>query len=278
MSQPESLSAAASFALDFAAEQLSNKKVLVLSGAGISTDSGIPDYRGAGKEPRHPMTFDVFMGSEVARQRYWARSYFGWNRIAQAQPNQAHHALSLAEEKGKLFCVVTQNVDQLHQKAGSKNVIDLHGRLDQVICMNCKAVLDRREMDTFLEQLNPNVVRNTEVEFSPDGDAEVTETEGFQVPNCKSCNGLLKPDVVFFGESVPTERVEVAMQAVDQAQAMLVVGTSLSVNSGLRFVRRAAKSKIPIYIVNLGKTKADELAEVKIEANASLVLGRLFNG
>jgi NAD-dependent SIR2 family protein deacetylase len=133
-------------------------------------------------------------------------------------------------------------------------------------------------MDTFLEQLNPNVVRNTEVEFSPDGDAEVAETEGFQVPNCKSCNGLLKPDVVFFGESVPTERVEVAMKAVDQAQAMLVVGTSLSVNSGLRFVRRAAKSKIPIYIVNLGKTKADELAEVKIEANASLVLGRLLNG
>lgn len=278
MSQPESLSAAASFALDFAAEQLLNKNVLVLSGAGISTDSGIPDYRGAGKEPRHPMTFDVFMGSAVARQRYWARSYFGWNRIAQAQPNQAHHALSLAEEMGKLFCVVTQNVDQLHQKAGSKNVIDLHGRLDQVICMNCKAVLDRREMDNFLEQLNPNVVRNTEVEFSPDGDAEVAETEGFQVPNCKSCNGLLKPDVVFFGESVPTERVEVAMKAVDQAQAMLVVGTSLSVNSGLRFVRRAAKSKIPIYIVNLGKTKADELAEVKIEANASLVLGRLLNG
>jgi NAD-dependent SIR2 family protein deacetylase len=277
MNQLESLSAAASFALDFAAEKLSRQEVLVLSGAGISTDSGIPDYRGAGKEPRHPMTFDVFMGSAEARQRYWARSYFGWNRIAQAKPNPAHHALSIAEQNGKLSAVITQNVDQLHQKAGSKNVIDLHGRLDQVICMNCKAVIDRREMDSFLEQLNPTVSRSMEVEFTPDGDAEVLETAGFQVPNCLTCNGLLKPDVVFFGESVPTQRVEIAMKAVDQAQAMLVVGTSLSVNSGLRFVRRAAKSKIPIYIVNLGKTKADELAEVKIEANASLVLGRLLN-
>ncbi|CAB4549835.1 MAG: NAD-dependent protein deacetylase [Actinobacteria bacterium] len=277
MNQLESLSAAASFALDFAAEKLSTQEVLVLSGAGISTDSGIPDYRGAGKEPRHPMTFDVFMGSAEARQRYWARSYFGWNRIAQAKPNPAHQALSIAEQNGKLSAVITQNVDQLHQKAGSKNVIDLHGRLDRVICMNCKEVIDRREMDTFLEQLNPTVSRSMDVEFTPDGDAEVLETAGFQVPNCLTCNGLLKPDVVFFGESVPTQRVEIAMKAVDQAQAMLVVGTSLSVNSGLRFVRRAAKSKIPIYIVNLGKTKADELAEVKIEANASLVLGRLLN-
>jgi len=277
MNQLESLSAAASFALDFAAEKLAKQNVLVLSGAGISTDSGIPDYRGAGREPRHPMTFDVFMGSAIARQRYWARSYFGWNRIAQAQPNPAHQALSVAEQKGRISHLITQNVDQLHQKAGSKNVIDLHGRLDRVACMNCKAVLDRRHMDTYLEQLNPHVTRNIDVEFSPDGDAEVANTANFQVPNCSACNGLLKPDVVFFGESVPTERVEIAMEAVDKAHAMLVVGTSLSVNSGLRFVRRAARSKIPIYIVNLGKTKADELAEVKIEANASLVLGRLLN-
>jgi NAD-dependent SIR2 family protein deacetylase len=277
MNQPESLSAAAKFALDFAAEKLLDRKLLVLSGAGISTESGIPDYRGAGKEPRHPMTFDAFMGSAAARQRYWARSYFGWNRISQALPNAAHHALARAEQIGKLSNVITQNVDQLHQKAGSINVIDLHGRLDRVICMSCKLVIDRKDMDLQLEQLNPDVNRSTVVEFSPDGDAEVAVTEGFKVPDCLSCRGVLKPNVVFFGESVPPSTVEVAMKTVDQAQAMLVVGTSLSVNSGLRFVRRAAKAKIPIYIVNLGKTKADELAEVKIEAHASLVLGRLLN-
>jgi NAD-dependent SIR2 family protein deacetylase len=276
MSERETLSAAALYGIDFAREKLSGKSVLALTGAGISTDSGIPDYRGAGRVARHPMTFDTFMGSAEARIRYWARSYIGWNRIAEAKPNRGHFAFAKAESAKKVFQIITQNVDQLHQKAGSNNVIDLHGRLDRVRCMNCSHCFDRSEMDVLLEGLNPTVDRTADFEFTPDGDAEVEAAADFKVPGCPRCAGILKPDVVFFGESVPSSVVEVAMKRLDDADALLVAGTSLSVNSGLRFARRAARSNKPIVIVNIGSTKADELASAKIEANTSLVLERLL--
>jgi NAD-dependent SIR2 family protein deacetylase len=276
MTEQETLSAAARYGVDFAREKLAGKKILALTGAGISTDSGIPDYRGAGRVPRHPMTYDVFMGSPEAQVRYWARSYIGWNRIAQALPNPGHYSLAAAEENKNIFQIITQNVDQLHQKAGSKQVIDLHGRLDRVRCMNCGDVFSRTEMDRLLEDLNPSVNRTADFEFTPDGDAEVEDYADFRIPGCQKCGGVLKPDVVFFGESVPTAVVELAMKRLDEAEALLVAGTSLSVNSGLRFARRAARANKPIVIVNIGSTKADELATAKIEANTSLVLERLF--
>lgn len=276
MSERETLSAAALYGVDFAREKIAGKRVIVLTGAGISTDSGIPDYRGAGRVARHPMTYDTFMGSKEAQIRYWARSFIGWNRISEAQPNRGHFALAKAELANKVFQIITQNVDQLHQKAGSREVIDLHGRLDQVRCMNCNNRFSRTQMDLLLADLNPNVDRAADFEFTPDGDAEVEAAADFQIPACPSCGGVLKPDVVFFGESVPTETVELAMKRLDEADALLVAGTSLSVNSGLRFARRAARSNKPIVIVNIGQTKADELATAKIEANTSLVLERLL--
>lgn len=277
MQEQKELSAAALFGIDFAKDLLSGKKTMVLTGAGISTDSGIPDYRGEGRIARHPMTYDVFMGSPEARTRYWARSFIGWNRISEANPNPGHMALTKAEATGKIFQVVTQNVDQLHQKAGTKNVVDLHGRLDMVKCMKCLNLVSRAKVDELLTLLNPAISKTGDFEFTPDGDAEIEVTSNFVVPNCQSCDGILKPDVVFFGESVPSVTVEIAMKHLDDAEALLVVGTSLSVNSGLRFARRAAKSKKPIVIVNLGATKADELASAKINANTSLVLERLLN-
>lgn len=276
MSERETLSAAAQYGVDFAREKLQGKKVLVLTGAGISTDSGIPDYRGAGRVARHPMTFDTFMGSKEAQTRYWARSFIGWNRIAQAKPNAGHIAVASAEANEKVFQVITQNVDQLHQKAGSKRVIDLHGRLDRVRCMKCADSFSREFMDELLTDLNPNVDRSADFEFTPDGDAEIEAAADFRIPSCLKCGGVLKPDVVFFGESVPAQVVEQAMKCLDEAEALLIAGTSLSVNSGLRFARRAARSNKPIVIVNIGATKADELATAKIEANTSLALEGLF--
>ena len=276
MPEREALTAAATYGVDFAREKMASKRILALTGAGISTDSGIPDYRGAGRVARHPMTFDVFMGSKDAQIRYWARSFIGWNRIAEAQPNRGHFAIAQAESLGKVFQVVTQNVDNLHQKAGAKNVIDLHGRLDQVRCMSCAQSISRIDMDKMLAELNPEINRTGDFEFTPDGDAEVDASENFQIPVCRNCGGVLKPDVVFFGESVPTDTVELAMKRLDEAEVLLVAGTSLTVNSGLRFARRAARANKPIIIVNIGATKADELATAKIEANSSLVLERLL--
>ena len=270
------LSAAAAYSLDFARELIKSRKTLVLTGAGISTDSGIPDYRGEGRVARHPMTFDSFMGSNAAQVRYWARSYVGWSRISEAKPNQGHKALAKAETAGLIDYLITQNVDGLHQAAGSKNVIDLHGRLDRVVCMSCRKVISRTQMDELLRQYNPDVRKDQTVEFSPDGDAEIEATANFKVPACQECNGVLKPDVVFFGESVPAERAEFATSKMESADALLVAGTSLTVNSGLRFVRAASKAGKPVVIINLGPTKGDEMASAKIEANTSLALERLL--
>jgi NAD-dependent SIR2 family protein deacetylase len=276
MENIEPLTAAALYSIDYAREKLVGKSIVALTGAGISTDSGIPDYRGQGRVARHPMTFDTFMGSQAAQVRYWARSYVGWSRIAEAKPNAGHFALASAERLGQVQQVITQNVDALHQAAGSKNVIDLHGRLDTVRCMKCGAPMTRVHMDELLQELNPQIEKDANHEFTPDGDAEIEAAADFRIPACPICSGVLKPDVVFFGESVPQSRVEYAMARLDEAEALVVAGTSLTVNSGLRFARRAARAGKPIVIVNIGETKADELATAKIEANTSLVLERLF--
>jgi len=276
MENIEPLSAAALYTIDYAREKLVGKSIVALTGAGISTDSGIPDYRGQGRVARHPMTFDTFMGSQAAQIRYWARSYVGWSRIADAKPNAGHFAIASAERLGQVQQVITQNVDALHQAAGSKNVIDLHGRLDTVRCMKCGAPMTRVHMDELLRELNPQIEKDANHEFTPDGDAEIEAAADFKIPSCPVCAGVLKPDVVFFGESVPQSRVEFAMAKLDEAEALVVAGTSLTVNSGLRFASRAARAGKPIIIVNIGQTKADELATAKIEANTSLVLERLF--
>jgi len=274
--EPSELSDAASYSLEAARRILAGKKLFVLTGAGISTDSGIPDYRGEGRVARHPMTYDIFMGSQEARARYWARSYVGWSRIAIAKPNRGHFALASAESQGALKYLVTQNVDGLHQEAGSKAVIDLHGRLDRVICLGCRKVISRSQMDELLKELNPNISKDMSVEFSPDGDAEIEGTKDFKVPACTECSGILKPDVVFFGESVPADRVELALNQLAESEAVIVAGSSLTVNSGFRFAKQAAKAGKPIVIVNIGPTRADVLAIAKIEANTSQALERLL--
>ena len=273
---PTTLSEAARFGLDYAREQLAGKSILVLTGAGVSTESGIPDYRGEGKTERHPMTFDVFMGTEAARARYWARSYVGWSVIARARPNQSHFALAQAESLGRISHIITQNVDSLHQQAGSKKVTELHGRLDKVICMSCRGLIDRINMDLLIEQLNLTIQKDLSVEFTPDGDAEIEATADFRVPPCPDCSGVLKPDVVFFGESVPTERVSFTMEQLERSDALLVAGSSLTVNSGMRFARAANKAGKPIVIVNVGPTKADDIALAKIEAPTSVALEELL--
>ena len=272
---PTTISAAAQYGIDYAREKLAGLKLAVLTGAGMSTDSGIPDYRGAGRTHQHPMTFDRFMGSFEAQQRYWARSYVGWSRIAQAKPN-AHFALALAEKMGTVTGLITQNVDGLHQSAGSKNVYELHGRLNRVRCMKCGLSLARTDVDLMLQELNPTVNKDASVEYTPDGDAEIEATKDFKIPVCPNCGGVLKPDVVFFGEQVEANLVERCFGEIDSAGGLLVAGTSLSVNSGMRFVKRALKAEKPVVIVNLGPTKGDNLVLAKIEANTSLALERLL--
>jgi NAD-dependent SIR2 family protein deacetylase len=267
--------------MEYGVEQARNllrgKAVLALTGAGISTDSGIPDYRGEGRVVRHPLTFDDFMGSNQNQARYWARSYVGWSRVEKAVPNAGHLALAKAELSGRIFSIITQNVDGLHQKAGSKNVLELHGRLDQVLCTGCGDILSRPELDARIATLNPEINRSQDVEFTPDGDAEVEVGKNFRVPECGFCGSHYKPDVVFFGEQVPLSRVENAEGLLNSAEAVLVAGTSLTVNSGLRLVKRAQKRGIPIVIVNLGETKADQIANVKLSASTSDLLEAILN-
>jgi NAD-dependent SIR2 family protein deacetylase len=259
-----------------ARELLAGKELLVLTGAGISTDSGIPDYRGAGRVAKHPLTFDEFMGSRANQARYWARSYVGWSRIALAEPNSGHFALAEAERVGVVQKIITQNVDGLHQRSGSKSVLEIHGRLDRVICSGCGDILSRNELDARIAFLNPDVYQNQEVEYTPDGDAEVEVGKNFRVPDCGLCGAHFKPDVVFFGEQVPAMRVHECQTAVDKAQAVLVAGTSLTVNSGLRLIKRAQKREIPIVIVNLGETRGDHMATLKLHGSTSELLREIL--
>jgi len=277
------LSAASNPAYGAAARELGQrladaKRLMVLTGAGVSTDSGIPDYRdeaGSWKR-REPMKFQQFSRSLPARQRYWARSLVGFSLIDSAQPNPAHRALASMEERLGLELLVTQNVDGLHQKAGSRAVLDLHGRLDLVECLSCRNELPRNEFQQRLASLNPSFGYE-KFRTAPDGDADLVgvDYDQFLVPPCHRCGGVLKPGVVFFGESVPRARVERAMQALEVCDALLVVGSSLMVFSGYRFVRAAIERHIPVYIVNRGKTRADAHASLKIEAPVSEVLPQI---
>lgn len=277
MNKPEErLSSAALYALAAAREILGTGKAVLLTGAGLSTDSGIPDYRGAGRVARHPMTFDSFMSGKEAQQRYWSRSFVGFSRIALAKPNQGHIALAIAEQADRVMGVITQNVDGLHQAAGSIKVLDLHGRLDKVICLKCGEVFERTFVDQWIAELNPSLERDDRIEFTPDGDAEVAFSDSFVVPTCRICGGTIKPDVVFFGEQVPVSRVNEATAMVEAADSLVVAGSSLAVNSGMRFARMAHKAGKPIIIVNIGPTKADEIAIAKVDANTSDALEVLF--
>lgn len=259
-----------------ARELLASKELLVVTGAGISTDSGIPDYRGAGRVEKHPLTFDEFIGSKANQARYWARSYVGWSRVALAEPNLGHFALAQAERLGIVQKIITQNVDGLHQRSGSKSVLELHGRLDRVICSGCGDILSRNELDARISFLNPDVYQDQSVEYTPDGDAEVEVGQNFRVPDCGACGAHFKPDVVFFGEQVPLMRVQESQEAVDLAEAVLVAGTSLTVNSGLRLIKRAQKRGIPIVIVNLGETRGDHMATLKLQGSTSKLLKEIL--
>jgi NAD-dependent SIR2 family protein deacetylase len=239
----------------------------VLTGAGCSTDSGIPDYRDADGQWKRaqPVQFAAFMQQALVRQRYWARSMIGWRHFSAAQPNAAHRALAQLEADGRIDLLVTQNVDGLHQLAGSQRVIDLHGRLELVRCMDCDRTLPRVELQGQLVARNPAWAL-LDARVAPDGDVDLEgrDFSTFVVPACPACAGILKPDVVFFGESVPGARVEAAMQGVQRADAMLIVGSSLMVYSGYRFATAAAGSGKPIAAVNLGRTRADDLLALKV--------------
>lgn len=255
-----------------------HRRLFVLTGAGCSTDSGIPDYRDAngGWKRSPPVGFQVFMGSAAVRQRYWARSVVGWQRFRRAQPNAAHAALARLEQQGCVEMLVTQNVDGLHQAAGSTRVVDLHGRLDQVRCMDCERLSSREELQDELLRRNP-AWSKVQAEAAPDGDAELGGLPfgDFSVPSCSRCDGVLKPDVVFFGESVPRFRVLEAMRRLERADGVLVVGSSLMVYSGYRFVQAAAHSGKAIAAVNLGRTRADDLLALKISEPCALAMAAM---
>jgi NAD-dependent SIR2 family protein deacetylase len=258
-------------AIDRLAEFLAvHRRVLVLTGAGCSTESGIPDYRdlnGDWKHPR-PVMYQQFVGDEAVRRRYWARSFVGWGRIAGAEPNRAHRALAGLETAGRVHAVVTQNVDGLHTRAGSRHVIDLHGRLDTVQCLECGALTHRADFQARLVASNPHLSSAAPHAIAPDGDAAVANVDysSVDVPACDSCGGILKPHVVFFGEGVPPARVDAAFQQLADADALLVVGSSLMVFSGYRFVQAAVRESKPVAAINLGRTRADDVIAVKVSA------------
>jgi NAD-dependent SIR2 family protein deacetylase len=256
-----------------------HRKLFVLTGAGCSTNSGIPDYRDAAGNWKRtpPMTLQAFMAGENSRRRYWARSLVGWRRFGRAKPNDAHRALARLEALGKSEVLLTQNVDRLHQAAGSAHVIDLHGRLDLVRCMGCEQRTPRDQMQRELERLNPDWL-NFDAKDAPDGDADLESLDftAFEVPACQFCGGVLKPDVVFFGESVPRERVEAAAKHLAQADAMLIVGSSLMVYSGFRFVDMAVSAGLPMAAINLGRTRADDRLALKVEQPCEAALAFLL--
>jgi NAD-dependent SIR2 family protein deacetylase len=249
-------------------------RLAVLTGAGISTDSGIPDYRGRGAPKRTPMTIQQFLSAPSFRQRYWAGSYVGWSRFVSAEPNEGHRVLADLEAASLVTGVITQNVDGLHGKAGSRHVVEVHGAVDRVLCLDCGQTFARSSIAERIEAANPIFARGS-YPLNPDGDADVGDTAGFVVPDCTVCGGILKPDVVFFGEFVPPERFLEASALVARADALLVAGSSLAVNSGIRLLEQARRRKLPIVIVNRGATKGDRSAARKIDAGASETLSVL---
>jgi NAD-dependent SIR2 family protein deacetylase len=263
--------------LDRAAALLDGKLISVLTGAGISTDSGIPDYRGEGASVRNPMTFQQFQISESFRQRYWAGSHLGWKRFVASAPNGGHSALAEFERRGLSNGIITQNVDGLHLRAGSKRVVDVHGSIDRARCLQCGQYFARTPLAHKIAALNPWLEESDSHTLNPDGDAEVHDIDSFMIPECTVCGGMLKPDVVFFGEFVPTRKFQLASSLVDQSEALIVAGSSLVVNSGIRLVERALRKKIPLIIINRGETKADRRADLKLDGGASAILEGLLN-
>lgn len=256
--------------------------VVVLSGAGLSTESGIPDYRGeTGRRRRtRPMTYQTFVGSAAARRRYWARGHLGWRHIDRALPNTGHRAVAALQARGLVSGIITQNVDGLHQAAGSRRVVELHGTLALVRCLDCGEAISRSSYHERLLALNPGWLESLDggsTELAPDGDAELPARaeSSFRIAPCDHCGGVLKPDVVFFGENVPHDRIAEAWRLFEEGDALLVVGSSLTVYSGRRFIYRAEELGVPIGIVNLGPTRADDLAAVKVEGRVGEVLPRL---
>ena len=249
--------------------------VLILSGAGLSTESGIPDYRGPTGLARRatPMTYQTFTASQDARRRYWARSHLGWRHIGQAVPNLGHHAVAELGRRGLLAGVITQNVDGLHQAAGAAGVTELHGSLHQVVCLSCGQRTARTDLHRRLAAANPGWDAGPAL-INPDGDAVLTDgaTESFRLVDCASCDGVLKPDVVFFGENVPRPRVQACYAMVEQASSLVVLGSSLTVMSGFRYVRHAAKVPVPVVIVNQGATRGDAYAAATLDAPLGQVL------
>lgn len=262
--------------VDSLARLLDGHRIAVLTGAGCSTESGIPDYRGpeTARRARNPIRYNAFTGSPQTRKRYWARSMLGYGRVAGAEPNAAHRALAELERRGHVLGVITQNVDGLHRRAGSRALVELHGNLATASCLDCGARHQRAWLQQELLRRNPGWQRR-EVELAPDGDAEASAPDDFEAVGCSACGGALKPDVVFFGESVPRERVERAYEMVASASALLVAGTSLVVFSGFRFVRAASKQGKTIAIVNLSPTRGDELAKLCVREQVGTALPEL---
>ncbi|MEM1081236.1 MAG: NAD-dependent protein deacetylase [Pseudomonadota bacterium] len=257
-----------------------HRRIMVLTGAGCSTGSGIPAYRdGEGQwRRRQPIFYQDFMRDEAVRKRYWARSFFGWPLIQRARPNTAHYALARLQRKGRISGLITQNVDGLHQAAGHQDVIELHGGLARVQCTECGAEVDRNQLQSRLDRLNPGCTAQVHG-INPDGDAELDDRAGhaFQIADCDQCGGILKPDVVFFGESVPVAVTDAAIGLLDQSDAVLVVGSSLVVWSGFRLVREAARRGRSVIAINQGRTRADELLGFKLNQDCGCALEQLAN-
>nr|WP_229069885.1 NAD-dependent protein deacetylase [Actinoplanes sp. DH11] len=252
--------------------------VTVLSGAGLSTDSGIPDYRGPSGSARRgtPMTYQTFTGDPLARRRYWARSHLGWRTIGDARPNDGHRAVARWQQLGLLSGLITQNVDGLHQAAGATGVVELHGNLSRIVCLDCRETTSRVELEDRLTAANPGFAAVATV-INPDGDVELDDAEldGFAVVDCRSCGGVLKPDVVYFGESVPVDRVTLSFELVESARTLLVLGSSLTVMSGRRFVLRAVREGVRVAIVNRGVTRGEPYADLVVDAPLGVVLPNL---
>lgn len=259
-----------------AAELLRGTRIALLTGAGLSTDSGIPAYRGEGAPARsNPMTIQTYLADERARRRYWVGGHLGWRAFARAEPNAGHRALAEMESSGVVSGVITQNVDGLHLRAGNSHVIEVHGTMRRVLCLRCGQVFDRRDIAVQIEELNPWITVPENIALAPDGDVLPETTDGFVIPVCTVCEGMLKPDVVFFGEYVPLDRFRAAESLLRSSTALIVAGSSLVVNSGVRLVERARRRGIPLIIVNHEPTRADAWAHVTIAAGTSDVLPAL---
>jgi NAD-dependent SIR2 family protein deacetylase len=271
-----SLDSSTAAQVDRAVDLLAGRSIAVLTGAGMSTDSGIPDYRGEGAPRRSPMTYQQFIADPEYRKRYWAGSHLGWKHFSDAQPNTGHVSLAAMESAGIVNGVITQNVDGLHLRAGSQRVVDLHGTMDRVRCLTCGQYFARVDISARIAAANPWLEAVDPDQINPDGDADPAAFDDFITPDCSVCGGVLKPDVVFFGEFVPVEKFGEASALVKRAEALIVAGSSLVVNSGIRLIEQARRRRIPLVVVNRGETKGDSQAALKIEAGTSEVFQTLL--